>query len=263
MGVIDALISNYDRYNLLNSAILEMFEFIKIEDIKSLCTHVVENFATPLDKITYVQTFKALRMRYDQQQERLRDRSSLEPVNSILRGGAGAQTGRFRRDDRQLDEDEELWFNDEEDFDEEGSGPVLGPGGLGEPAKVSSCTSVSTTSPAGSGAAVATCQEKNSSTTEVPSLGKVMEEDKKKQVLGVGNGALTTETEAECKVVSSENGSATKKSTGSALGALVDYNDSDSDEDNGSSDEDLLPPSKRLKTGGGPGPGPEEAELSR
>merc|ERR1712088_1030509 len=27
--VIDALISNYDRYNLLNSAILEMFEFIK------------------------------------------------------------------------------------------------------------------------------------------------------------------------------------------------------------------------------------------
>jgi len=254
--VIDALISNYDRYNLLNSAILEMFEFIKIEDIKSLCTHVVENFATPLDKITYVQTFKALRMRYDQQQERLRDRSSLEPVNSILRGGAGAQTGRFRRDDRQLDEDEELWFNDEEDFDEEGSGPVLGPGGLGEPAKVSSCTSVSTTSPASSGAAVPTCQEKNSS-PELPSLGKVMEEDKKKQVLGNG---ITAEAESECKVVSSENGSATKKSTGSALGALVDYNDSDSDEDNGSSDEDLLPPSKRLKTGGGP---PEEAEVSR
>jgi len=254
--VIDALISNYDRYNLLNSAILEMFEFIKIEDIKSLCTHVVENFATPLDKITYVQTFKALRMRYDQQQERLRDRSSLEPVNSILRGGAGAQTGRFRRDDRQLDEDEELWFNDEEDFDEEGSGPVLGPGGLGEPAKVSSCTSVSTTSPASSGAAVPTCQEKNSS-PELPSLGKVMEEDKKKQVLGNG---ITAESESECKVVSSENGSAAKKSTGSALGALVDYNDSDSDEDNGSSDEDLLPPSKRLKTGGAP---PEEAEVSR
>ena len=56
--VIDALISNYDRYNLLNSAILEMFEFIKIEDIKSLCTHVVENFATTLDKITYVQVKK-------------------------------------------------------------------------------------------------------------------------------------------------------------------------------------------------------------
>ena len=45
-----------------------------------------------------------------------------------------------------LHQDEELWFNDEEDFDEEGSGPVLGPGGLGEPTKAS-CTSVSTTSP--------------------------------------------------------------------------------------------------------------------
>ena len=146
--VIDALISNYDRYNLLNSAILEMFEFIKIEDIKSLCTHVVENFATTLDKITYVQTFKALRMRYDQHQDRLRDRSSLEPVNSLLRGGPGAQGGRFRRDDRQLDEDEELWFNDEEDFDEDGPDrtAVPGPGGLGEPNKAASCTSVSTTS---------------------------------------------------------------------------------------------------------------------
>ena len=34
-----------------------------------------------------------------------RDRSSLEPVNSLLRAGApGPQAGRFRRDDRQLDE---------------------------------------------------------------------------------------------------------------------------------------------------------------
>jgi len=238
--VIDALISNYDRYNLLNSAILEMFEFIKIEDIKSLCTHVVENFATTLDKITYVQTFKALRMRYDQHQDRMRDRSSLEPVNSLLRAGApGPQAGRFRRDDRQLDEDEELWFNDEEDFDEEGSGPVLGPGGLGEPTKAS-CTSVSTTSPQAAAAATAAlpCQEK----VEAPSIVKVMEEDKKKQVLGNG---LATESESPvvAKPANSENGSGVKK-----LGALVDYNDSDSDEENGSSDEDSLPPSKRLKT---------------
>ena len=38
-----------------------MFEFIKIEDIKSLCTHVVENFATTLDKITYVQVISRFR----------------------------------------------------------------------------------------------------------------------------------------------------------------------------------------------------------
>ena len=69
------------------------------------------------------------------------------------------------------DQDEELWFNDEEDFDEEGSGPVLGPGGLGEPTKAS-CTSVSTTSPQAAAAATAAlpCQEK----VEAPSIVKVV-----------------------------------------------------------------------------------------
>ena len=70
----------------------------------------------------------------------------------------------------QYDQDEELWFNDEEDFDEEGSGPVLGPGGLGEPTKAS-CTSVSTTSPQAAAATAALpCQEK----VEAPSIVKVL-----------------------------------------------------------------------------------------
>ena len=47
--VIDAFVANNGRYNLLDSAILEMFEFIKLEDIKSLCNHVVENYGPTLD----------------------------------------------------------------------------------------------------------------------------------------------------------------------------------------------------------------------
>ncbi len=62
--VVDAFVRNGGRYNLLDSAVLEMFEFIKMEDIKSLCTHVVESFGPTLDKITYVQTFKALKLRF-------------------------------------------------------------------------------------------------------------------------------------------------------------------------------------------------------
>ena len=75
------------------------------------------------------------------------------------------------KDQSNFCQDEELWFNDEEDFDEEGSGPVLGPGGLGEPTKAS-CTSVSTTSPQAAAAATAAlpCQEK----VEAPSIVKVM-----------------------------------------------------------------------------------------
>merc|ERR1719507_1611111 len=114
--VIDAFVMNNGRYNLLDSAILEMFEHIKLEDIKSLCTHVVEHFGPTLDKITYVQTFKALRLRYDQHQDCQKDRQAaqLENVNSILR------PGRFRRDPRQLDEEEEMWFNDDEYEDDNG-----------------------------------------------------------------------------------------------------------------------------------------------
>ncbi|XP_034249426.1 serine/threonine-protein phosphatase 4 regulatory subunit 3 isoform X1 [Thrips palmi] len=113
--VIDAFIRNNGRYNLLDSAILEMFEFIKLEDIKTLCIHVVENFSKVLDDIDYVQTFKSLKMRYDQHLDKLkdRDRPSLDSVPSILRNN------RYRRDQRQLEEEEEMWFNEEEDFEED------------------------------------------------------------------------------------------------------------------------------------------------
>jgi len=247
--VIDALVSNYDRYNLLNSAILEMFEFIKIEDIKSLCTHVVENFSPTLDKITYVQTFKALKMRYDQHQDRLKDRGGLENngVPTILRQA----NSRFRRDDRQLDEDEEMWFNDDEDFDDEGSSSVgPGPTPAGEPNKATAVVGSVSTVTANSCEKVA---EAVAAVTEVPSIDKLMEEDKKKELGSqVMTGQVDTSTPQTATNISKtlkttpvlnsvENG-ANKKSTG-----LVDY-DSDSDEENGSSDEDPMPPSKRLKT---------------
>merc|ERR1712071_491521 len=81
------------------------------EDIKSLCVYVVDTFGKALDKVEYVQTFKCLRLRYDQQQDRITERSTsaLDSVPSLLR------TTRFRRDPRQLEEEEEMWFNSEDD----------------------------------------------------------------------------------------------------------------------------------------------------
>lgn len=112
--VIDALVKNNGRYNMMDSAICEMFEHIRSEDIKSLSTHVVENFGQTVDKVLYVNTFKALRQKYEQQQDRQKERSQapLENVGSILR------QGRFRRDPRQLEEEEEMWFN-EDDYDDD------------------------------------------------------------------------------------------------------------------------------------------------
>ncbi|CAH1953788.1 unnamed protein product [Acanthoscelides obtectus] len=119
--VVEAFVRNNGRYNLLDSAIIEMFEFIKLEDIKTLCSHVVENYGKCLDEICYVQTFKALKLRYDQHQDKLkdreRDRNSLDGVPSILR------SSRYRRDQRQLEEEEEMWFNEDDDFEETGGGP--------------------------------------------------------------------------------------------------------------------------------------------
>ena len=69
--VVDAFLRNNGRYNLLDSAIPELFEFIKNEKVESLCDYVVDTFGKALDKVEYVQTFKCLRLRYDQQQDRI------------------------------------------------------------------------------------------------------------------------------------------------------------------------------------------------
>lgn len=115
--VVDAFKRNNGRYNLLDSAIVEMFEFIKVEDVKTLCGHVVERFGKILDKVDYVQTFRSLRLRYEQHLDRIKDRSSVDSVSPLMR------SNRYRRDPRQLDEDEEMWFNDDDD-DIEDSEPI-------------------------------------------------------------------------------------------------------------------------------------------
>ncbi|XP_054329854.1 serine/threonine-protein phosphatase 4 regulatory subunit 3B isoform X6 [Pongo pygmaeus] len=112
--VINALLDNGTRYNLLNSAVIELFEFIRVEDIKSLTAHIVENFYKALESIEYVQTFKGLKTKYEQEKDR--QNQKLNSVPSILR------SNRFRRDAKTLEEDEEMWFN--EDEEEEGKAVV-------------------------------------------------------------------------------------------------------------------------------------------
>ncbi|KAL8612838.1 Serine/threonine-protein phosphatase 4 regulatory subunit 3A [Nucella lapillus] len=113
--IVNLFLRNGDRYNLLNSALIELFEFIRVEDIKMLSVHVVENFQKELEGITYVKTFETLKLRYDQHQDRLRDRLNLE-------GHAGAlvRSSRFRRELRPLADEEELPL---EEDGEDGEGP--------------------------------------------------------------------------------------------------------------------------------------------
>ncbi|XP_041921573.1 serine/threonine-protein phosphatase 4 regulatory subunit 3B isoform X2 [Alosa pseudoharengus] len=100
--VINALLDNGTRYNLLNSAIIELFEFIKVEDVKSLIAHIVDNFYKALESIEYVQTFKGLKGRYEQEKDRQTQRFR-----------------RYRREARPVEDDEEMWLNEDEDDEDE------------------------------------------------------------------------------------------------------------------------------------------------
>ena len=48
------------------------------EDIKVLYSHVVENHLKAFDGVDYVPTFKALKLRYEQQQDRLKEKPVLD-----------------------------------------------------------------------------------------------------------------------------------------------------------------------------------------
>lgn len=66
--ILDIVYETMPRDNLLNSACLELFEFIKRENIKPFIIHVVEKYREKLANITYVDTFLNLILRYDQMQ---------------------------------------------------------------------------------------------------------------------------------------------------------------------------------------------------
>ncbi|XP_077366928.1 serine/threonine-protein phosphatase 4 regulatory subunit 3 isoform X1 [Festucalex cinctus] len=115
--VVKAFLKNGSRYNLMNSAIIEMFEYVRVEDVKSLTAHIIENYWKALEDVDYVQTFKGLKLRYEQQRER-QDNPKLDSMRSILRNH------RFRRDARTLEDEEEMWFNTDEEDMEDGEAVV-------------------------------------------------------------------------------------------------------------------------------------------
>ncbi|OQR68603.1 serine/threonine-protein phosphatase 4 regulatory subunit 3-like [Tropilaelaps mercedesae] len=149
-----ALCALRSRYNLLDSAIIELFEFIRAEDIALLGVHAVEHFSKELDSISYVPTFRALRAKFEEPTTSLPlessaggraggvgaalkmgsgadglkvvsslDGGSLPPATGIQQHSAADHSNRFKRDPRQIDDDEEKWFasDDGEDDDPTGS----------------------------------------------------------------------------------------------------------------------------------------------
>ena len=66
--VIQVLVKNGPRYNLLNSAVLEMVEFVRKENVRYIIQHLVEQFWPQLESCDYVGTFAALKLKHEQNQ---------------------------------------------------------------------------------------------------------------------------------------------------------------------------------------------------
>ncbi|XP_029786376.1 protein PPP4R3C [Suricata suricatta] len=105
--VVNALLENGTRYNMLNSAILELFEYIRVENIKSLIKHIVEKFYKVFESIEYVQTFKGLKIKYEKEKDQ--QSQVWKHLRPIL------YTERYRRRVQVLEKEEMCEQNSEEE----------------------------------------------------------------------------------------------------------------------------------------------------
>ncbi|KAI5276685.1 DUF625-domain-containing protein [Aureobasidium subglaciale] len=120
--ILDIVYQTMPRDNLLNSASLELFEFIKRENLKQLIIPLVEGYREKLLGITYVNTFGALVLKYEQ----IQSGYNPEETSFSTQGGdtpnrslaVGGQRWQGLKD---ADAEEEAYFNansDEETEDE-------------------------------------------------------------------------------------------------------------------------------------------------
>lgn len=117
-SIIDIVCETMPRDNLLNSACLELFEYIKRATIKPFIIHVVENYYDKIESITYVDTFRGLILRYEQMQ------GYGMPVDSTLFSQQETPTRRVQPNGqrwqgfRDMDTAEEEYFNTSDDEEE-------------------------------------------------------------------------------------------------------------------------------------------------
>uniref|UniRef100_A0ACD5VWP4 Uncharacterized protein n=2 Tax=Avena sativa TaxID=4498 RepID=A0ACD5VWP4_AVESA len=106
--IIDAFIKNGDRYNMLQSGVLELLEHIRKENLKPLVIYVFESFSDQLMKFEHFVSIQAFKLKYQQY---------LESAETKL--SAGVPDMRKKAEGRGLEKEEEDYFN--EDSDEEDS----------------------------------------------------------------------------------------------------------------------------------------------
>ncbi|KIN07750.1 hypothetical protein OIDMADRAFT_99796 [Oidiodendron maius Zn] len=130
--ILDIIIETMPRDNLLSSACLELFDFIKAQGIKPLIRHLVESHREKMQCITYVDTFKSFISRYDATQgfTPSLDTSFYAPDEDKLRRPETTGRGsRWETGVKDLDAAEEAYFNASDDDEAQEHTPTKSAGG--------------------------------------------------------------------------------------------------------------------------------------
>lgn len=112
--VVDVFVANGDRYNLLNSAVLELFEHIRKDNLKILLKYLVDSFWDELVKFEKLTSIQSLKIKYEQSL----DSAGIRSIGNLL------DDPRKRVDDRCLEKEEEEYFNEESDEEDSASASV-------------------------------------------------------------------------------------------------------------------------------------------
>ncbi|GBB94586.1 hypothetical protein RclHR1_23860002 [Rhizophagus clarus] len=114
--IVHALLATKGKDNLINSACLEFFEFIRKENIKFLVNHIWEKYKDKLSTIDYVSCFKQFKLRYEQNNEVLQP--SVQQAVSALSQNTSRRSGNYGWETDYMDVDEENYFNTSDDEDD-------------------------------------------------------------------------------------------------------------------------------------------------
>ncbi|KAK5579034.1 hypothetical protein RB653_008712 [Dictyostelium firmibasis] len=125
--IIEVFKSNISRYNLLNSAIIELFQYIYKEEIRDLIVFLVERYRELFESVTYTDVLKQLILKYEQ----IKDSSFESPETSCNNNDSSNDIDKpiignnkinhnYQRTQREIDEEEEeAYFNRDDDSDDE------------------------------------------------------------------------------------------------------------------------------------------------
>ncbi|KAJ3033351.1 Platinum sensitivity protein, partial [Rhizophlyctis rosea] len=118
--VLGCLKDTKGKYNMINSAVLEMFEFIRKENIKNLVAHVVTQHRELIQNVGYADTFQNLIRRHEQNED--------ASAGGSGDGQSATPQPAKPRDGWEKSADDESYFNTAEDDEDENAPASAGSG---------------------------------------------------------------------------------------------------------------------------------------